>query len=139
MQRFQYDPSRSFRGWLRTVSYRVLQDWRADTADEPRASGDSVIHQLLASAEAHDDFAKRIEAEYAHELLSVAMLRVRGRVQPQTWAAFYQTAVEGRRPADVAGDLNLSLANLFVYRSRVRKMLLDELVQLDPDPETQTL
>jgi RNA polymerase sigma-70 factor (ECF subfamily) len=97
-----------------------------------------MIYQLLASTEAHDDFAKRIEAEYAHELLSVAMLRVRGRVQPQTWAAFYQTAVEGRRPVDVAGDLNLTLANLFVYRSRVRKMLLDELSQLDPDPDPIT-
>ncbi len=133
MQRFQYDPTRSFRGWLRTVSFRVFQDWRADTT-EPTGSGDSGIHRLLASAEAQDDLAARIEAEYAREVLNVAMFRVRRRVQANTWAAFYQTAVEGRSPADVASELKVSVAHLFVYRTRVRRMLQDELSLLDHNP-----
>jgi RNA polymerase sigma factor (sigma-70 family) len=130
MREFDYDPSRSFRGWLRAVTHNVCRDWRAEVAGEPAGSGDSAVFRLLGSAEARDDLAAHIEAEYARELLNAAMVRVSKRVRPDTWAAFYQTAVEERRPADVARELKLSVANLFVYRSRVKKMLLEELTQL---------
>jgi RNA polymerase sigma-70 factor (ECF subfamily) len=130
MRRFHYDPARSFRGWLRTVTHNVCRDWRAEVAAEPAGRGDSAVFRLLESAEARDDLAERIEAEYARELLNAAMVRVSKRVRPDTWAAFYQTAVEERRPADVARELKLTVANLFVYRSRVKKMLLDELARL---------
>jgi RNA polymerase sigma factor (sigma-70 family) len=135
LRRFRYDPARSFRGWLRTVTYRVCQDWRSEAAAQPIGTGDTGVFRLLASAEAQDDLASRIEAEYAREMLNVAMLRVRRRVQPHTWAAFYQTAVEDRDAAEVAAELEVSLASLFVYRSRVRKMLLDELDQIAPSSQ----
>ena len=132
LRRFRYDPARSFRGWLRTVTYNVCQDWRAETASLPTASGDTAVYRLLANAAARDDLANRIEAEYAKEMLNVAMLRVRQRVQPHTWASFYQTAVEGREATEVATELEISLANLFVYRARVRKMLIEELERIAP-------
>jgi RNA polymerase sigma factor (sigma-70 family) len=132
LRRFQYDPTRSFRGWLRTVTYNVCQDWRTEAAGQPAGSGDTGVFRLLESAAARDDLANRIEAEYAREMLNVVMLRVRRRVQPQTWAAFYQTAVEDRDAAEVADELEVPLASLFVYRSRVRKMLLDELDRIAP-------
>ncbi|HSQ57631.1 MAG TPA: sigma-70 family RNA polymerase sigma factor [Gemmata sp.] len=132
LRRFRYDPARSFRGWLRTVTYNVCQDWRAEMASHSAGSGDTGVYRLLASAAARDDLANRIESEYAREMLNVAMLRVRQRVQPHTWASFYQTAVEDRAPTEVAAELEISLANLFVYRSRVRKMLIDELNRIAP-------
>ncbi|HVL15421.1 MAG TPA: sigma-70 family RNA polymerase sigma factor [Gemmata sp.] len=136
LRRFRYDPARSFRGWLRTVTYNVVQDWRAEAAAGPKASGDSKVFRLLASSAARDDLASRIEAEYARELLNVAMLRVRQRVQPHTWASFYQTAVEDRDPGEVAAELEISVANLFVYRSRVRKLLSEELERIAPAAPT---
>jgi RNA polymerase sigma-70 factor (ECF subfamily) len=132
LRRFRYDPARSFRGWLRTVTYNVCQDWRTEEASQPAGGGDSGVFRLLTSAEARDDLANRIEAEYAREMLNVVMLRVRRRVQPHTWAAFYQTAVEERDAAEVANELDVPLASLFVYRSRVRKMLIDEMARLAP-------
>jgi RNA polymerase sigma-70 factor (ECF subfamily) len=131
-RRFRYDPARSFRGWLRTVTYNVCQDWRTEAAGQPSGGGDSGVYRMLTSAEARDDLANRIEAESAREMLNVVMVRVRRRVQPHTWAAFYQTAVEERDAAEVANELEVPLASLFVYRSRVRKMLLDELARLAP-------
>lgn len=138
LRRFRYDPARSFRGWLRTVTYNVCQDWRAEAATQPAGTGDTGIYRLLASAAARDDLANRIEAEYAREMLNVAMLRVRRRVQPHTWAAFYQTAVESRGAPEVAAELQISLANLFVYRARVRKMLIEELNRLAPAVPAET-
>jgi RNA polymerase sigma-70 factor (ECF subfamily) len=132
LRRFRYDPARSFRGWLRTVTYNVCQDWRAESAGFAVGSGDTGVYRLLASAAARDDLANRIEGEYAREMLNVAMLRVRQRVQPHTWASFYQSAVEGRSATEVAAELEISVANLFVYRSRVRKMLIDELNRIAP-------
>jgi RNA polymerase sigma-70 factor (ECF subfamily) len=132
LRRFRYDPARSFRGWLRTVTYNVCQDWRTEAAAQPAGGGDSGVFRLLTSAAARDDLANRIEAEYAREMLNVVMLRVRRRVQPHTWAAFYQTAVEERDAAEVADELDVPLASLFVYRSRVRKMLIDEMARLAP-------
>src|SRR5262249_42350851 len=89
---FTYDPSRSFRGWLRTLTHHAWADFlsgRAGPASGPAARA------ALTTAEAREDLLRRIEDEFDLELLEVAMARVRGRVEPGTWEAFRLTALEG--------------------------------------------
>jgi hypothetical protein len=79
--------------------------WR-DFADAQRRpgqgqGGDGVL-EVLRTAEAREDLARRLEEEFDHELLTQAITTVRAQVAPQNWEAFHLTAVEGgphpRRP-----------------------------------------
>jgi DNA-directed RNA polymerase specialized sigma24 family protein len=59
------------------------------------------------------------------------MARVRLRVQPHTWQAFQLLALEGRSGAEVAAQLNMKVATVFVARSKVQKMIQEEVRQLE--------
>src|SRR5262245_28580285 len=94
MQNFTYDPNRSFRAWLKTLTNHALSDF-AESRQKPGAgSGDSSVGKMLHSLEARADLLGRLEEEFDRELLEVATTRVRLRVEPQTWEAFRLTAVE---------------------------------------------
>jgi RNA polymerase sigma-70 factor (ECF subfamily) len=55
---------------------------------------------------------------------------VREEFDPRTWTAFWRTAVEGDRPADVAADLGVSAWAVYKARSRVLQRLRTELDRL---------
>ena len=63
------------------------------------------------------------------------MVRVRLRIAPQTWEAFRLTALEGLSGAAAAERLGIPVATVFKYKSRVQKMLQDELRKLDDAAE----
>jgi hypothetical protein len=53
-------------------------------------------------------------------------------VKETTWQAFYQTMVEQRPAAQVAGDLGLSVATVYKAGYRVKRMLLEEYRHVQP-------
>jgi len=64
-------------------------------------------------------------------LLDLAMLRVAQRVEAHTWQAFTLTALDGQSGSDVATRLGVPVAMVYVARSRVQKMLKDEIQALE--------
>ena len=54
--------------------------------------------------------------------------------RPSTWQAFWQTAVEKRPAADVAEELQMSVAAVWKAKSRVMLHLREELSELDDAP-----
>ena len=87
--------------------------------------------QTLASVEARDDLTGRLEREFDAEVLELATERVRQRVEPHTWDAFRLTALEGQSGADAAARLGMKVASLFAAKSKVQKLLRDEVRQLE--------
>jgi RNA polymerase sigma factor (sigma-70 family) len=126
---FAYDPTRSFRSWLRTLTYHAWADFL--TGRDGVASGHPAAWAALSTAEAREDLLQRIEDEFDLELLEQAMARVRGRVEPATWEAFRLTALEGVPAAEVARRLGKQLATVYVLRSNVQKMLQAVLGELE--------
>ena len=91
---------------------------------------------LLQTVEAREDLVRRLDEEFDRELLEEAMARVRVRVAPRTWEAFERTAVRGESGAEAAAALGMKVATVFVARSKVQKMLQEELRKLDAgEPE----
>jgi RNA polymerase sigma-70 factor (ECF subfamily) len=133
MQTFDYDPSRSFRAWLKTVTRHAWSDsWSGRKAAV--AAGGSQALELLHTVEAREDLVRRLEEEFDRELLDEAMNRVRIRVIPRTWEAFERTALQGQSGAEAAQELGMKVATVFVARSKVQKMLQEEMQKLDgPD------
>jgi RNA polymerase sigma-70 factor (ECF subfamily) len=126
---FTYDPSRSFRFWLRTLTYHAWADFLSER--DGVASGHPSERASLATAEAREDLLQRIEDEFDLELLEQAMAQVRGRVEPGTWEAFRLTALEGVPAAEVARRLGKQVTNVYVLRSNVQKLLQAAVAELE--------
>jgi RNA polymerase sigma-70 factor (ECF subfamily) len=131
MRDFAYDPSRSFRGWLRTLAHNAWYDFAQARKRPGQGSGGSDVVEALEKLEARDDLARRLDEELSRDLLEEAMTRVRLRVQAHTWEAFRLTALEGRPGAEVAERLGMQVATVFVARSKVQKMLQEEVRKLE--------
>ena len=133
MRHFAYDPSGSFRSWLRTVA---LNAWR-DSLDARRpdaGSGQTESLELLHRVAARDDLVQRLEEQFDLELLAEAGRRVRGRVQDRTWHAYELTAVEGLSGAEAAARLGMSVAAVFTAKASVLRMLREETQSLEGAP-----
>lgn len=115
-----YDPaSDSFRGWLFTIVRNTLRDFHARPRHLWQGSGDSQIQSLLNNHADGAADADQWEREYEQNLFSWAADKVRPQVQETTWRAFWQTAVEGKPGQEVAKNLGISLAAVYIAKSRV--------------------
>jgi RNA polymerase sigma-70 factor (ECF subfamily) len=127
---FAYDPSRSFRGWLKTVAHHAWRDF-VDSRHARRAAGDGQVQEDMLTLEAREDLARKLEEAFDLELLEAAKVRVRLRVAPHTWEAFRLLALEGLPVAEVAARVHLQAAMVYVARSKVQKMLREEIEKLE--------
>jgi RNA polymerase sigma-70 factor (ECF subfamily) len=131
MRDFSYDPARSFRAWLKTVTHHAWRDFATGLSRPGVGSGDSRTLEVLQTVEARDALVNALGEEYDRDLLDEALARVRLRVQPHTWQAFHLLAVEGRSGAEAAARLGMKVAAVFVARSKVQKMAREEIRKLE--------
>ena len=129
---FAYDPSRSFRGWLKTVAHHA---WR-DFVDRPRraqaAAGDSQVRELLQTLEARED----LHREAGGGLRPRTAGSGQGAGPPAGGAAHLGGVPPGgaRGPAGRRGGrqrCDMQVAMVYVAKSKVQKMLQEEIRKLD--------
>ncbi len=128
---FNYDPSRSFRGWLRTMTQHALADFLADRKRQCSGSGDDQVLAQLQTVKAREDLIEHLKDQFDAEVVAVACARARARVEPQTWEAFRLTAYDGLSGDDVATRLGMTRATVFKAKSRVMAFLREEIKRLD--------
>ena len=133
LRAFAYDPSRSFRGWLKTVAHHAWRDFEGGRRHPQPAGGDSQVQELMLTLEAREDLAQKLEEAFDLELLEAAKTRVRLRVAPHTWEAFRLVALEGVPVAEVAARVSLQVAMVYVAKSKVQKLLQEEIGKLQVD------
>jgi RNA polymerase sigma-70 factor (ECF subfamily) len=131
LQAFAYDPSRRFRGWLKTVAHHAWRDFADSRRDAERTAGAGRAPERVLTLEAREDLAQKLEEAFDLELLEVAKMRVRLRVAPHTWEAFRLVALEGLPVAEVAARVRLQVAMVYVAKSKVQKMLREEIEKLE--------
>jgi len=120
---FQYDRSRSFRSWLRTV---VLNKWRENyrRRTAPLENGAVPLPDDLPAPDESDPFT---EAEYRQYLTSRALRIMQTEFQPTTWQACWEHTISGRPAAEVAAELGISEGAVYVAKHRVLRRLRQEL------------
>src|SRR5262245_53430819 len=131
LRAFAYDPSGSFRGWLKTVAHHAWRDFEDSRRHAQPAAGDGRVWGLIQNLEARADLIQNLQEAFDHELLEVAKVRVRLRVAPHTWEAFRLVAIEGLPVAEVAAAVRMQVAMVYVARSKVQKMLQEEIRKLE--------
>jgi RNA polymerase sigma-70 factor (ECF subfamily) len=130
--RLDYDPRRgSFRGWLFTVVRNKLRNFLESRRHQVQGSGDTGVQEALnAQPTPLDGPEQEWDREYERRLFAWAAEQVRGTVQSATWQAFWQTAVEGKSGQEVARDLGLTVAAVYLAKSRVMAKLKEQIRQL---------
>lgn len=114
---FQYQPGRSFRGWLRTV---LMNKWR----DRPRRAPVPLDSGIQAEAPAEEPLGER---EYRLFLLGQALRIMAAEFEPATWQACWETVVMARPAAEVAAELGISVNAVYLAKSRVLARLRQDL------------
>ena len=119
---FDYDPRRgSFRGWLFTVTRNKLLDFRARQRRGRGAGGTSAQDRLEQELDLHE--ATQWDQEYERRIFNLAAEEVRKEFEDATWRAFWQTAVEGRKPQEVAASLGISVGAVYIAKTRAQGRL----------------
>jgi RNA polymerase sigma-70 factor (ECF subfamily) len=128
---FAYDPARSFRGWLKTVAHHAWRDFVTSRRHRDAAGGGDKVQGLIQTVEAREDLIQKLEEAFDLEILEMAKTQVRLRVAPHTWEAFRLTTLEGRPVEEVATAVQMQVAMVYVAKSKVQKMLREEIRKLE--------
>jgi RNA polymerase sigma factor (sigma-70 family) len=132
--RLDYDPARgTFRGWLYTIARRRIHDFLDSRQRREQGSGDSATLQLLEEQPAQDEESQRWERDYRQHVFNLAAEQVRGSFEPATWQAFWLLAVEGMTGAEAARVIGLSVAAVYVAKSRVLARLKQRIQDLEAE------
>jgi RNA polymerase sigma-70 factor (ECF subfamily) len=139
MPQLDYDPERgSFRGWLFTAVRNRLRDFFDHQRRHLQASVDSAMQRGLDALPSRErSLEEEWEQDYRRRLYTAAAAIVRRDVTETTWRAFSLTVVEGRPAPQVAAELGLSVASVYLAKSRVMARLRAEVRQWEEQKEGQ--
>lgn len=118
---FRYDPHKSFRAWLRTVT---LNKFRGLSRRRPLPRADGQRLEEIAGPDDTDPFW---EVEYRRHLVSRAMQLMQAEFEPATWKACWETVAYGKPAEQVARQLGISVNAVYLAKSRVLRRLHQEL------------
>ena len=122
----RHRPEDSFSGWLAAITRNKVRDLyrRRHGRAEPRG-GSTAQRQLSEVPQPPEPSEEciRPDVESAAWLSRGVLETIRAEFEPPTWQAFWQTTVDGRAPAHVANDLEMSVAAVYMAKSRVLRRL----------------
>jgi RNA polymerase sigma factor (sigma-70 family) len=128
--RWHYDPARgSFRHWLYGVTRHKLA--RFFERRGVQAVGGTVDNHRLAEEPSPEDPESVWEKEFRQQLFRVAAAKIEGDFAPNTWRAFWRTAVDGEEGATVAAELGMSVGAVYVAKSRVLARLSEQIEKMN--------
>lgn len=140
MQTFAYDASRgSFRGWLKTATQNAVRDLVADWRKQGRGAGDTQAIRALAEIcddGASEELERRVTEQYEQELLLEAEALVQSRVHQKTWQAYHRVTAGQETSQAAAAALDMPVSEVYVAKSRVIKMLREEVARLNDTAES---
>jgi RNA polymerase sigma-70 factor (ECF subfamily) len=130
VERREHDPKRAkFRTWLNRVAQNAILN--ALSRGKPdRGSGDTGLLAVLHQHESHDGpDSDLLRLEYRREVFRWAARQVRQEFQPDTWNAFWRTAVDGRDCEEVAKALGKNRGAVYAARSRVTRRIQEKVAE----------
>ena len=127
MDSFVYEPSKSFRGWLRTITVNKHRELCRKKSDKVKnVSQSHLLEMAVEKAESTWD------AEYQKSLVNEAMKVVEGEFQPNTWKAVCEFVATRSTADEVAKKFGISVWTVYSAKSRLLarlRQVLDGLLE----------
>jgi RNA polymerase sigma-70 factor (ECF subfamily) len=124
--RFRPEEGRnSFRGWLWGITRRQLLAHHRRRHRQPTGAGGSSAQERFNEVAAVDE-GEWSAAEQEQDrvlLLRRAVDLLKETVEPRTWQVFWRVVVEGHGATDVAADLGVTAAHVYVIKGRLLRRL----------------
>src|SRR5262249_55873841 len=130
--RWHYDPQQGpFRRWLFGVSRHKIAKFLQRRQAQPVGSGDTNAQQRLAEEPSPGPDTEAVwEQEFQQQLFRLAAAQIKDSFAPNTWQAFWRTAVDGKSAAEVGAELSMSPGAVYVAKSRVLARLTEQIQQM---------
>ncbi len=131
IEHWEPDPARArFRTWLNRVARNAAIN--ALTRGKPdQGSGDSKHLALMAQIpDSENADSVLIELEHRRECFRVAAKQIENEFAPDTWQAFWLTAVDGKSVPLAAQQLGKKPGSIYTARSRVMKRLQNRVAEM---------
>ena len=141
MPDFRYDRSKgSFKGWLKRITQRRVADhlrreFRRESLGASPADAEEALRQATAEVPL-DALQSAWEEEWRHNLLELALERVRKRVLPRHYQVFDLLVVRERSATEVTKALKLNRAQVYMAKHRMTKMVKAEVRELELEIES---
>lgn len=120
---FEYDSSKSFRGWLRRVT---INKWNERARRGSLATIEASDSELanVPDPQSDQDFW---ESKYRNQLVVNAMAAMKTEFQPNTWSACQEYLTSGRSADEIAVNHGISVWTVYSAKSRLIRRLREEL------------
>ena len=129
---WNYDRGRgTFRGWLLSVVHSRLTDFRRR---QQRHQAAVSVAANAAQREPDDHSSAEWDRDYERQLFHAAATAVRGDFSDSSWQAFWLAAVQGRPAQEIATQLNISTAAVYLAKARVMTRIREQLELLTGEP-----
>jgi RNA polymerase sigma-70 factor, ECF subfamily len=117
----------AFRSWLRTiVCNRTTDYWRAAGARTPASGGSGATAALQQIADPDSDLNRQWDEEHDRYVLGCLLDLVEQEFETTTLRAFRRLALDGASGSEVAAELGLSVAAVYMAKSRVLQRIRQE-------------
>lgn len=120
---FRYDPQKSFRAWLKTIT---VNRWRETKRKQTPEAALELVEQVVGEDQ-DDPFW---EKECRQCLVGRALQIMQSEFEQSTWKACWECVVQSRPPAEVAVELGITINAVYLAKSRVLRRLHQELAGL---------
>ena len=117
LPQFRYDRTRSFRGWLRTVTLNKFRESARRKAVVNASTSELAQVELVERAESTWDI------DYARMLVAQTMEIMEPDFAPATWQALQQVMSSGASVEQAAADAGISPWTVYSAKSRLMKRL----------------
>jgi RNA polymerase sigma-70 factor (ECF subfamily) len=117
----------AFRAWLRTiVCSRTTDYWRAIDLSTHASGGSGATAALQQIADPDSDLNRQWDEDHDRYVLDCLLDLVEAEFEPATLRAFRRLALDGAGGAEVAEELGMSVAAVYVAKSRVLQRIRRE-------------
>ena len=135
VDRWEPDPCKGpFRNWLFRIARNMMLNLVTSQRRHLRGTGSEEIQSLLEARPSPSPADTALfETEYKRQLFRWAAERVSGEFRGTTWAAFWETGVEGKKAPVVAAALGISNGAVYMAKSRVVARIRQVIEQVEGD------
>ena len=126
-------PQDTFSGWIATITRnKVREHFRRRHGQAGARGGSTAQRQMAEIPQPPEPSEESIQPDAQSEAyLSRRVLEtIRAEFEPRTWEAFWRVSVGRPSPADVAADLEISVAAVYKAKSRILARFRQVLAEL---------